>query len=77
MSEHNAREKDQSKTKGIRIEDFHDFHNNDSSKNKDMEMIILDETRKETLELLTDELIQVFNFDIIDKSSDLHKEDLI
>ena len=77
MSEHNAREKDQSKTKGIIIKYFHDFLNNDSSKNEDMEMIISDETEKENLELLTDKLIQVLNFNNIDKRIDLQKEDLI
>ena len=42
-----------------------------------MEMIIPNETEKKNLKLLTNELIQVFNFDNIDKRSDLQKEELI
>ena len=40
------------------------------AKDEDLEMVILDEIEKENLERLTNELIQVFNFNNIDKSSE-------
>ena len=55
--------------KGNLTQNFHDFLNNDPTKNEDFEMFNLDEVDEENLELLTDELIQVFNFKNIDKSS--------
>ena len=54
MSEDNAREKDQSKIKGIIRQDFQVFLNKDLSRNDDMEMVISDEAKKEDLEILTD-----------------------
>ena len=51
--------------------------NNDPTKNEDLEMFNSDEVEKENLEILTNELIQVFNFDSIDKSSDLQKEEIM
>jgi hypothetical protein len=77
MSEYNIKEKDQSKKKENIIQELHDILDNDAPKNEEMEIIIADKEKKETLERLTDELIQVFNFDNIDNSSDLQKEDLI
>lgn len=73
LTEYNASEKDQSKMKGNLTQDFYDFLNNDPTKNEDLEIFNSDEVEKENLEQLTDELIQLFNFDNIDKSSDLQK----
>lgn len=42
-----------------------------------MEKVILDKTKEDNLESLTEELIQVFIFENIDKSSDSQKEDLM
>ena len=73
LNEHNVRKEEQSKIKGTPVQDFHEFMNKEMSKIDDLEMLILDEDEdeKENLELLTDELIQVFNLNNIDKSSDL------
>ena len=77
LSGHNLWEKEQSKNKGTLTQDFQDFLNNDMSKIDDLERLSLDEAEKENLELLTDELIQVFNLDNIDKRNDLQKEELM
>ena len=77
LSGHNLWEKEQSKNKGTLTQDFQDFLNNDMSYINDLERLSLDEAEKENLELLTDELIQVFNLDNIDKRNDLQKEELM
>ena len=50
LSGHSLRKNDQSKIKGIPIQDFHDFLNNELSENDNLEMSVSNEVQKENLE---------------------------
>ena len=59
------------------IKEFHEFLNKDSTLDPVMEDLSISKLEEVNLNHLTDELIQVFCFENIDKSMDAQKEELI
>ena len=59
------------------VKEFHDFLNKEGNLDQGMDNVSLSESDETSLEQLSDELVQVFCFENIDKSSNAQKEDLI